>query len=345
MSLWKALAYRTLAMAATMVRRGADMGSTVTIFMFHGIYRDETNALVSTSSRSVSDLREGLRAIRRKYEIMSIDEAVELVERGEHIARDAVVITFDDSLRCLAEVAAPVLMELDVPATFYLSTDILDSGIHYWWQRLEYAVHHATQEGCSVRVGDRNFDVSARQVSLYDIKAALRASEAAEQQAVVSYIERELGVNLASGSHPFPCAEPMTWKDAEQLLAMGMTVGSHTVSHCNVNLLDDEVLEREVTLSKRTLEEKLGIKCEHFCYPYGIYGPHARAAVEKAGYRSAVIVGRGGQGRSPTDLYTLPRLSMAPQVWKAPYQVSGQDEAILRFRSSVETRFRGSIGA
>ena len=333
MSRWKKLAYRTL---ATVLRRSGDMDNSVVFFMFHGIHADMSNALISASSRSASALRQGLVAIRKKYRILSIDEAVTLLESAEPIPENAVVITFDDSLRCLTEIAAPVLAELGVHATFYVSTDVLDKGLHYWWHRLEYATHYATGLGCSVLIGDRRFEIAARQADLAQLKAALRACRADEQEAAISHIEQELGACLASGDHPYPCAEPMRWEDAAKLARMGMTIGSHSVTHSNMTLLSTEKLEAELLLSRRIIQGKLGVSCDHFCYPYGIFNPEARNAAKRAGYRSAVIVGKGGQGRIYSDPYMLPRLSMDLQAWKVPYQVSGQDDAVMRMRHLVK---------
>ena len=336
MSRWESLAYRTLATASTLFRARSDSDSSITIFMFHGIYSDPTSDLVSKSSRGGAELREGLRAIRERYRIISMDEALDIIEGLESAHENAAVITFDDSLHCLLEIAAPILVELEATATFYVSTDILDSGSYYWWHRLEFAVHHAMHTRCSVRIGEHEVEISARQDDLDEIKVALRNYSVDEQNDIVARIECELGASLALGTHPFPCAEPMRWEDAKRLAQMGMTIGSHSVSHINMNLLNEDELEREVVVSKRIIEERLGVRCDHFCYPYGEISEAAKDAVRSAGYRSATIVGSQGQERDFSDLYALPRIPMDRKAWKAPFQVSGQDDVLTRLRRLIK---------
>jgi hypothetical protein len=53
---------------------------------------------------------------------------------------------------------------------------------------------------------------------------------------------------------------------------------------------EDGWLHKEIIGSKEVLEKQLGIKCNAFAYPFGIYSPKALEVVKQAGYEAAFTV-------------------------------------------------------
>ena len=101
----------------------------VTIVMLHGVHDSEMGRLrkAPANSMPLEGLIAGLARLRRRYSIVSLDSAVRMVNGERSLKPQSLVITFDDSLKCLAKVAAPVLAEAGIPATFYFSTEVIDS--------------------------------------------------------------------------------------------------------------------------------------------------------------------------------------------------------------------------
>mgnify|MGYP001626151034 FL=1 len=99
------------------------------------------------------------------------------------------------------------------------------------------------------------------------------------------------------------------WEDIRQALKEGFEVGSHTMTHKALTDLDDKSLKQELELSKKILEDKLGIEITTFCYPYGDYDDRVANAVKEAGYKLAFSVNSGHiqKGDNP---YILKRLHM-----------------------------------
>ena len=82
----------------------------------------------------------------------------------------------------------------------------------------------------------------------------------------------------------------LTWDELHELLAAGMTIGSHSRSHPYLTRIDDlSGLWDEIYTSKQILEKNLGVSINEFAYPFGMYNVAIMEMVTKAGYRS----GRG----------------------------------------------------
>lgn len=91
-----------------------------------------------------------------------------------------------------------------------------------------------------------------------------------------------------------------------EVQAMGFTVGSHSVSHPRLAQIETPRIAEEMTISKRMLEDVLGTRVDHFCYPYGSHDIRAVHAAAEAGYVTGTTCLRAVATRAD-DLLTLPR--------------------------------------
>lgn len=66
-----------------------------------------------------------------------------------------------------------------------------------------------------------------------------------------------------------PGKYPMTWAQIRELKERGFMFGAHTLDHYCIN--DDNIaeLEHQIGDCKKEIEQKLGIQCDYFAFPYG----------------------------------------------------------------------------
>jgi peptidoglycan/xylan/chitin deacetylase (PgdA/CDA1 family) len=89
---------------------------------------------------------------------------------------------------------------------------------------------------------------------------------------------------MAAGSG----ARMMNEDELHEVAATGIEIGAHTITHPDLSQLDYDACLDEVEGSRSELERLLGVSVRTFAYPYCRYGPAARAAVERAGFKAAV---------------------------------------------------------
>lgn len=83
---------------------------------------------------------------------------------------------------------------------------------------------------------------------------------------------------------------PLTWEGAKTLMALGHSIGGHSVNHHNLAVLGQNDLEREIKEDKKRIEEQLEIMLTDFAYPFGRknhYNTNVFGTVRKAGYTNA----------------------------------------------------------
>jgi peptidoglycan/xylan/chitin deacetylase (PgdA/CDA1 family) len=102
----------------------------------------------------------------------------------------------------------------------------------------------------------------------------------------------------------------LSWAQLREMLAAGITVGSHTLTHPHLTRLDTPTLAHELTAARATIAAETGVETELFCYPHGDLDGRVRAAVRDAGYRLACAT-RPGAVTAASDPLALPRTFVA----------------------------------
>ena len=122
----------------------------------------------------------------------------------------------------------------------------------------------------------------------------------------------------------------LTWPEVRALADAGMEIGSHTVSHRKLSEMHRDELRAEIEHSRAALQAYVGQRIDFFAYPFNEQRQWVRRAVERAGYRGAVVGAHGN-----TDPFTLQRLtmhrgisaadlrSMLSESWESSYTEGG----------------------
>jgi peptidoglycan/xylan/chitin deacetylase (PgdA/CDA1 family) len=77
----------------------------------------------------------------------------------------------------------------------------------------------------------------------------------------------------------------MTWPQLSQMLTNGMQMGSHTVHHVDMGQVytnSPEQAQQELQVSRATMQQRLGIVIQQFCYPSGEPFRHGSLALRQA---------------------------------------------------------------
>jgi peptidoglycan/xylan/chitin deacetylase (PgdA/CDA1 family) len=83
---------------------------------------------------------------------------------------------------------------------------------------------------------------------------------------------------------------PMSWDQIKELVNKGHYIGAHTNSHRSLSTInEDKILEYEIISSADKIEKKLGVKIDHFAYPFGRVNNINKKAIDIAKKRFRFI--------------------------------------------------------
>ncbi len=97
----------------------------------------------------------------------------------------------------------------------------------------------------------------------------------------------------------------------KQLAQSGwVEIGSHTLTHANLDKLDDAACLFELTESKKQLEQLIDTSVSSFAYPFGIYSDRDVRMAKEAGYSNAVTT-KEGIDETSLDFMQLQRIKIS----------------------------------
>jgi peptidoglycan/xylan/chitin deacetylase (PgdA/CDA1 family) len=298
-------------------RRGFRTHRGLIVLMYHSV--GESPLLHRGLSVSAANFERQLEYLTRRFEIVSLARAVEIMRRGAPLPESAVALTFDDGFRDNYETAFPILKKYRCPATVFVATEPLVKRVSLWpyrlmfWMKRTAALRLEFSPGELPGAGQIVFALRTarrRRRALRAIEPSLWRAGRAERERLLGVIAEKLGVDPAND--PADDLPMLAGDQLRELADAGIDIGSHTVSHPSLAALAREEALGELTESKTLLESKVGRPVKFFAYPFG-GAEHCNAATERlvreAGYEAACTTIRG-VNRSGTDLFRILRVGV-----------------------------------
>src|SRR5262249_37275365 len=254
------------------------------------------SARVSISSLLISarTFRRHLNLICKRFDCISLDDALEAVEGRRELKRDAVVLTFDDGYQDFYYVAYPILRYYNLPAVIFVPTALIGRSTFLTHDQIYFLIMEMTRRNRSVAALLEKLNLTAH---LSTVIRSLRLGNADYYSALRALIElsyersklliKAMKEELKFSDTDFPREyNLLTWPMLSEMALGGITVGAHTRKHVLLTQESLEVAEREIRVSKTELEQLLGKPALHFAYPDGRYSRQIADIVKNVGFRS-----------------------------------------------------------
>jgi len=248
-----------------------------------------------------------MRRVASFFKVLPLDNAVELLQRGS-LPRGALAITFDDGYADNQTIAAPILAELKLTATFFVATGFLNGG-RMWNDTVVEALRRTHLQ--EIGLPELGVDSLPLRTILQRRQAIDRVLKEIKHLPMGQRLRRVEDVAVACGKI-LPNDLMMSTTQLQALHASGMAIGGHTVNHPILSSSSDEDAKQEIVLNKQQLESVLQSEVKLFAYPNGKpdvdFAHRHSCMVREAGYVAAVTTAPGA-ARHGADAMQLPRFT------------------------------------
>jgi len=286
------------------------------VLAFHGVTADAPGNICNHEGKHLYlPIFEALMEhMAHHYHVVPLSRVVDWMSGETDIPARAVALTFDDGYRNVFTEAAPVLKRLGLPATLFVVTDFVFEGRMLWPDWLMSALAASDVPAMRVQINGSTIDCtlgSDREKRQADarLSAACKRLREDEKLAFLDRVVSGLRVSDEEIRAAWADHAPIRPDELACLADYGIEVGSHTCSHGIVTRFDPEAMTRELTVSRRLIEEATNRSCTQFSYPNGSPGDFSadtRARVIAAGYGCAVTTIKRRVSRSD-DVFEIPR--------------------------------------
>ncbi|MGC3833419.1 polysaccharide deacetylase family protein [Moritella viscosa] len=304
----------------------------ITVIMLHGVMTSHKKVTWNPLRPQLSpnELRRTLQIISRYYQFITIEQCVDMLEGKIPSINNALLITFDDGYRNSIDYALPICQQFGIKPVLFVATGHIDSGLPFWFDRLDYALQQNMGELISLEYQENIYTFDAR--SRRDLQTSFkRFRDTCKQRFTDDIAMNQLFdslsemLELRSGKALRDiCAKDdwsgiVSWSLLREAVKSGsLDIASHTTDHWRLDSLSESQILSQLQKSKMRIEQELSIHCRYFCYPNGNYNSLSISLLKQNGYRAAFSTNTG-LCKAEDDLMTLNRFNFPSN--KTEYEI------------------------
>lgn len=262
------------------IRRGAQASGL--ILMYHEISAepgDPQRHIVPALAEA--GFAEQLHYLVDRYEVVPLRDLRRQMSNRRSGGRIPVALTFDDDLASHVSTVAPLLVSMDLPATFFLTGAGAHRSATFWWQYLD------------VLASTGNNDVARLCEDLASdwpwVNLGGGVHELAYTIETLPPGERdEIAERIASHAGSAEVERGLSADSIRHLGALGFEIGFHTLRHYALTTLSPQELGQAMIDGREVLEHLSDTKFEAIAYPHCRANLSVAWAAQQAGFGCGV---------------------------------------------------------
>lgn len=204
------------------------------ILYFFGFYKRQLNgkAIVLVFHRvddSLADkkltcssymFKEICQFAKQYFNVISLPDLINKLNNNQDVSNN-LVITFDDGYLDNYEVAAPILKQLNLPATFFIATDFIESNRVTWWDKEDDIVSKWMSWDQVRELKKMGFDIAAHTKNHIDLGVIIGEEAVEEIKGSKDRLEQELSETINLFCYPYGRKEQMTEENRQIVRELG----------------------------------------------------------------------------------------------------------------------------
>src|SRR5262245_8909497 len=295
--------------------------------MYHYIRDLPNTAFPKIKGMLTRDFREQLTTLQSRYEMGTLESALDFMRGAYRPRRDLYLLTFDDGLKEHYAEIAPILIDRGIQGVFFVVTSCLDGAYvapvhlnHFLMAALSFEEYrHAFLARLNELEPDTTTSTTADndaaqhaypwdnpEVALFKYLVNFVLNRGLRDRVLKRLFEEKIGAVDSFGQELYFDA-----KEAKQMQAEGMIIGGHSHEHKPLSSLSESELKSDLNACHRSLTQKLLPQdFWPFCYPYGqrnSFDNDVIRQLQKLGF-SCSFSSEAGANHPGDDLFTLRRL-------------------------------------
>ena len=260
------------------------------ILLYHQVL--DTKDPMRIDEPTSKDFYQQMWLLKKYYHPISLTRAVELL-RASKLPANSVCVTFDDGYYNNLSNAAPILTQLDIPATVFVATSFSE-GENMWNDNIIDLIGDTQRHKFDFSLIDFGIcfvkDISQRNALATKVLAKIKYLDFLQRRKIVHQI---LLVNGKFSSK----SKMMNAQQLNQIESHGIEVACHTVDHPILSLLNKYQQHEQIIDGKLQLEVMLNKTINGFAYPNGKwkkdYNEVSLAILKQAKFDYAVTTKQG----------------------------------------------------
>jgi peptidoglycan/xylan/chitin deacetylase (PgdA/CDA1 family) len=247
--------------------------------------------------------------LKENYEIISLNDFLDLRKNNIKLDKDKFVITLDDNYKEYYTEVFPLKNKYNFEMTLFVSIDPIENKEPLFVDSLIHAINLSKEKILDLtHYGLKEYPIvidEEKNKAIVEINEFSKMLSKERRKELIDAIIRQLEIDKNSIKKFL-----LTWDELIEMNNNGVEIGAHTMSHPVLAEIPLEEAKYEISESKRILEQKLNTKVKMFAYPYGYiesYNDKIKNHVKETGFLCACSL---HEQSNEKDLYALGRINM-----------------------------------
>jgi peptidoglycan/xylan/chitin deacetylase (PgdA/CDA1 family) len=259
------------------------------ILVYHGVVKNKNTSL-SGNHCSLEEFKNEIQYLKKNFDIIPLTELFELSNRNVKPPRKTIAITFDDGYENNYINAYPVLKKSNIPATIFVVASCISNPDHLLWYDLvdiiKGKINFSEFSTLSLNLSEEKLRQVRSIKDISQLRNFLKSVNNASKQVVLDAICSKLEVQkLVSETDP-EFHRMLTTSQIHEMSDSGLIeIGSHSLTHPNLDMLDDIELNSELQESKKLIENITGKSVVSIAFPDGAYNEKVKTQSMLSNYK------------------------------------------------------------
>ncbi|MEZ7892927.1 MAG: polysaccharide deacetylase family protein [Candidatus Wallbacteria bacterium] len=277
------------------------------VLLYHRINKlDNDRQLLSVTPEN---FYEQINYLKKRYNILDIDEFIYHIENNIKFHPKSLIITFDDGYADNYIYGLPVLKDLKIQALFFISSANIDTNNEFWWDFIE-----TIYDSCDINILREVLieskiicDGKINNTEIYNyLHYFFKFKKANERDSIIAEISRKLNYKPKFQNRCLSKRELLNFSKSKYAV-----IGSHTHNHAPLSVYNFEEQLNEIKMSNNEIENIIKKPIKYFSYPFGMpaldYNETSIDLCKEIGFK-AVFSNFYFQVHKWTDRYQIPRM-------------------------------------
>ncbi len=286
---------------------------TFAIFLFHGVIPRQRHSIRNYTRKHlvIEKFTEVLRDLKSAGYPIAMDKIVDTTTDGRLPPR-SFAVTFDDGFANNLSVAAPLLDEMRIPATFYVTSGFIGQRVRSWTDSLE-AVLEQTRKvdiaGVAADIDGSYYTVEEKTVLMNRLRHFIKSNTEIDPIRFSDELVRKI-LDVDPEFDEFLDMK-LSWRQVRELASNPLfTVGGHGHTHRILSFLPTSEMVAEIDQSLELLRHHMDMPVRHYSYPEGLKHCFSTEVIDALVQRGVVCCpsAEHGVNRLGDDLFHLRRV-------------------------------------
>ncbi len=244
-----------------------------TVFLFHGVIK-ENSYRVRNYTKKHMDLDlfyKIIKELSKKGVCISMDQLYYYISNNESPPPKSFLLTFDDGFYNNLSIAAPVIDDLKLSFSIYLTTEFVDKNKISWTDMLEYCLENTKEKFVKLDNGEI-FNLKnnlSKKIFAHKIRFMVKNNKDIDPYHFVNKLCSKLKMDKIGDLDP-QLDRKISWEDIKKYSQKDFIIfGGHSHTHKNLNHISEKELAFEINKSIYLLKNKGNLDCIHYAYPEG----------------------------------------------------------------------------